>query len=199
MPAITDWLMLGITTVYVFATIWICRANIEAAKASREQLEEMKRQYAEENRPIIEMEFCYEHRAWYILRFVNHGKATAQNVRIDLTQEFIDSLPEESFQTMLTQTKGKECIIGVNQHYDLYIASNRLRSNPNMEPVRGMISYKSRGIEYKEEIFLDLTQYMTFFSSTTDEDKMLEAVRAIEKDIKALKEVLKAKRDRNED
>lgn len=113
MPTITDWIMVLITAVYVIATIVICRANIKAADASRAQLVEMKRQYAEENCPIIELEFLYLQRTWYVVRFINHGKQTAQHVKIMLAQEFIDSLPEPKFRDMLEKQKAKECIIGV--------------------------------------------------------------------------------------
>ena len=44
MSTITDWLMVIITFVYVIATIFICWANIKSAKASKEELTEMKRQ-----------------------------------------------------------------------------------------------------------------------------------------------------------
>ena len=101
MPTITDWLMVIITLVYVIATIFICWANIKSAKASKEELAEMKRQYAEENRPHIEVEFCYERRTWYIVRFVNHGKLTAQHVKIMLDEDFISSLPEQGFKDTL--------------------------------------------------------------------------------------------------
>ena len=40
MPMITDWLMVGITAVYVVATIIISYANIKSANATREQLTE---------------------------------------------------------------------------------------------------------------------------------------------------------------
>lgn len=54
----------------------------------------------------------------------NHGKLTAQNVNIQLDQAFIDSLPNENIRSMLNKQKDKKCIIGVGQHYDLYIGSN---------------------------------------------------------------------------
>lgn len=50
MPAITDWLMVAITAVYVIATIFICHANIISAKATREQVAESKRQFEETRR-----------------------------------------------------------------------------------------------------------------------------------------------------
>ncbi len=50
MPTITDWLMVGITAIYVIATIAICWANIRSAKATREQVAESKRQFEETRR-----------------------------------------------------------------------------------------------------------------------------------------------------
>ena len=49
-PSITDWLMVGITVVYVIATVFICWANFSSARASKAQLEESKRQYEETKR-----------------------------------------------------------------------------------------------------------------------------------------------------
>lgn len=50
MPLITDWLMVGITLVYVVATIMICVFNGRSAKATREQVSESQRQYEETKR-----------------------------------------------------------------------------------------------------------------------------------------------------
>lgn len=191
MQLITDWLMVIITFVYVVATIFICWANIKSAKASKEELTEMKRQYAEENRPRIEIEFCYERRIWYIIRFVNHGKSTAQHVKIILEEEFIDSLPEPGFQDTLRKQRKKELIIGVGQHYDLYIASNELRGNPNMKPVTGKLSYQDESGKYESDIYIDLENYATFFSSTSD-DPMVKELKNIKKEIEGLKRAIVA-------
>lgn len=43
-----EWVMVIITGVYVIATIFICWANIKAANASKEQLREMQKQFAEQ-------------------------------------------------------------------------------------------------------------------------------------------------------
>ncbi len=60
MPTITDWIMVGITAVYVIATILISAANIKAANATREQVAESKRQYEDKKRleimPYIQFE-----------------------------------------------------------------------------------------------------------------------------------------------
>ena len=75
-----DWVMVIITGVYVIATIFICWANIKAANASKEQLREMQKQFAETNRPIIELEFHYSRRTWYIARFVNRGNLMLKSI-----------------------------------------------------------------------------------------------------------------------
>lgn len=45
-----DWALFWITLVYVIATCAICYFNYQSAKATREQVEEMKRQYEDEKR-----------------------------------------------------------------------------------------------------------------------------------------------------
>lgn len=194
-----DWAMVVITGIYVVATIFICRANIKAANASKEQLQEMQRQFAETNRPIIEIEFHYIRRTWYIARFTNQGSLTAQRVKIDLDQQFIDSLPEEPMRKELNRIKGKECIIGAGQHYDLYIGSNQLRGNSNMKPLTGAIEYKAQGKTYQSDLFVDLEHYMTFFSSTTDEEDLLKTVKKIGDELKNIKQVLSIENTKKED
>ena len=50
MPTITDWLMVGITFIYALVTILILIQNSKSAKATKEQVEESKRQYEETKR-----------------------------------------------------------------------------------------------------------------------------------------------------
>lgn len=185
-----DWAMVIVTGIYVVATIFICWANIKSAKASKEQLCEMQRQYAEVNRPIIEVEFHYIQKTWYVVRFVNHGNKTAQHVKIHLESAFIDSLPEQSIRKELERIKETECIIGVGQHYDLFIGSNKLRGNPNMKPIMGVIEYKSQDTDFQNDIFVDLEHYMVFYSSTTDEEKLLTTLKTISTELSNIKRAL---------
>ncbi len=189
MPNITDWLMLFTTGIYVVVTIFIFHANNSSAKASREELAEIRRQYDEENRAYIEYEFCYERRAWYIVRFINHGKKTAYHVKIDLEDEFIDSLPEKNFREILRDQKNKEVIIGVGQHYDLYISDSSLRGNPNMKPLTGRLSYQDKN-KYESEIYIDLASYASFYSSDSDEERLLREVKHINEEINSLRNTI---------
>ena len=193
-----EWIMVIITGVYVIATIFICWANIKSANASKEQLKEMQRQYTESNRPLVELELHYKRKTWYVARFINRGNLTAQHVKINLEQGFIDSLPEESFRNELVKQKGRECIIGVGQHYDLFIGSNKLRGNPQMRPLTGTIEYEAQGQVYKSDIFVDLEHYMTFFSATTDEEDMLKSVKQISEELKRTRQVIVAQSRKEE-
>ena len=197
MPA--EWVMVLITAVYVVATIFICLANIKSANASKAQLKEMQRQYAESNRPLVELELHYMRKTWYVARFINRGNLTAQHVKINLEQSFVDSLPEEVFRTELEKQKRKECIIGIGQHYDLFIGSNKLRGNPQMRPLTGTIEYEAQGQVYKSVIFVDLEHYMSFFSATTDEDDLLKSVKSISDELKNTRQFLYAQRKTDED
>ncbi len=125
---------------------------------------------------------------------MNHGEKTAQHVKINIEQSFIDSLPEETFRKELERLQGKECIIGVGQHYDLFIGSNKLRGNPNMKPFSGTVEYKAQDQVYTSDIFVDLEHYMTFFSSTTEEEKLLASVKKIGDELKGIKRALNIQR-----
>lgn len=190
---ITDWLMIWITIVYVIATIFICVFNYKSAKASKEQLEEMKRQFDEENRPNIETEFHFFRSRCYLIRFVNHGRVTAQNVNVSFDQKFVDSLPEQLFKDLVQKQKDKTCVIGVGQHYDLYIGSNKLRENTNWEPATGKITFQAKGKTYESDIYIDIENYMTFFSTNTEQEDIIkqlketkDALRLINNSIKSI-------------
>lgn len=184
-----NWVMVIITGVYVVATIAICVANFKSAKASKMQLEVMKKQYEEENRPYVEVELHYERHLFYSLRFVNHGKQTAQRFRVDFNHEFIESLPEPFFRRNIEKQKGKECIIGVGQHYDLFIGSNKLREITSWVPIKGRITYQSNGNLYESDIFIDLENYMTFFSINEDNREHKEWMDVLRENNKTLAQI----------
>ena len=52
-----NWVLVGVTTVYTFATIAICWANWRSASAAKGQAEEMIRQYRDSKRARIAIRF----------------------------------------------------------------------------------------------------------------------------------------------
>ena len=53
-PSVTDWLMVGITFVYVVATILILIANYKSARAAEKQIQQAKEQLEESERQFLE-------------------------------------------------------------------------------------------------------------------------------------------------
>lgn len=186
-------LMVIITAVYVIATALICWANLRSAKASKEQLKEMRRQFEEENRPRIGVEVIYEHKAFYGLRFVNSGKAIAQHVRIDFHSDFVDSIEERSFQETIKGMAGKECIIGIGQHYDMFFGTNQYRANSNKKPASGTITYCDNAKEYVEPFYVDLEQYLTIFSVTTSEEQLMDKLTKQNQQLEGIRKALEKK------
>ena len=185
-----DWLMVALTAVYVIATIFICFFNYRSAKASREQASEMKRQYDDEDRPYITVELIYEKKAFYGLRFTNHGKRLASHVRIQLEQDFLDCLTENSFKSQLEKQKGRECIIGIGKDYDLFFATNEIRENLPKAPLSGQVSYCDGRKSYSDVFKIDLDTYATFFSVNSDMDELLKGIKAQAKELKMIREAL---------
>ena len=125
MPQITDWIMVGITAIYVFATIAICWANFITAKATRQQITESKRQFDETSRlqviPIFQIsididaeapysEMCKDEltftlfsqekemlcrESYFTLSIENVGAGTAKDIRY--IWHYIDGQKKENF------------------------------------------------------------------------------------------------------
>ena len=186
----SGWAMVIITLIYVIATIAIFITNHKATKIAQEQVAEMRREYDESNRPSVEVDLNLEQRTIYDLRFNNYGKKTAEHVRITLNKEFVDSIQEQEISNILRSQEKKECIIGVGQHYDLYVAPIKYKDNPNKVPIIGRVSYRCDSILYENEFYIDLENYMTFFSADTDFDKLKKLLEEQNKNIRDINSTL---------
>lgn len=147
----------------------------------------MQKQIADDNRPRIEIEFMLMNRSFYALRLVNHGRHTAYKTKIKLSQAFIDSLPNDKFRWLLELEKDKECLIGVNQHYDLYLGNVQLKETANLQPLAGTITYEWNGSNYTEDIYVDVARQMTFF---TVDDESKEIINEYKKNNIELKRIV---------
>ena len=187
-PSVTDWMMVVITVVYVIATIAICFANFSSANAAKKQLEEMKKQYAEENRPNIQVELAFERRAFYILRFVNHGKITAQNVQITLSDDFFDGIKGTNFYTLLKKQSGKNCVIGIGQKYDIVFADD---STDKKIPISGKITYEANGQTYNNDFCINFENYAAIFSVNSEQYDFLQEIKKQNKELNEINKSLK--------
>ena len=190
--SITDWLMVVITFVYVVATIFICVANIQSAKASKKQTEEMQRQFYAVNRPNISVEVVYIKKSFWALRFTNNGTQTAFNAKIILDDKFINST-EEKIQPILRENNGRVRTLGVNQTYDLYFGTNEYRALTPKVNITGKIIYKGCDSSiYSEDFEIETENYATFFSVKSEAEELLEKIAEQNKELKNIRHTLES-------
>ena len=176
--ALTDWLMVIITFIYVIATIFICVFNAKAASAAKSQAEEMSRQFYAINRPLLSVELVHLRKAFYALRFTNNGNQTAFNTFFDINQDFIDNLSESKFKELLEKDKGKIRNIGVGQHYDLFFGTNEYLKQEKKIPIIGRMHYSGvNNSIYAEDFSIEPEKYASFLTVDTDIDDLIKELK----------------------
>lgn len=180
-----------LTFLTVIATFITCWCNYKTTKATMTQVYEMRRQFEEEHRANIEVEFLYEKRTYYGLRFINHGRCTASQVKIIFDDAFINSIDEVKFSNLLKDQKGKTCIIGVGQHYDIFIGSNQYRKNAHKVPAKGVVSYITEGRQFESEFDIDLENYATIFSVNSEYEDLTHEIKRKTSELEDIKIELK--------
>lgn len=190
MPSITDWLMVGITFVYVVATIFICVANVKSAKATRDQLSESKRQFDEENRAFVTATFDIIRSGLAVLCIENHGKQIANNVEIRISKEFVDNISDEGSKTRVQELCKSSFTLGIGRKWYACLGSHLELGKLSEVPLSIDISYSDRQGEHKESTSIDLKQYLwsMMYDSTVEDakqelSKIAKTMAAIEKKI----------------
>jgi len=176
MPSITDWLMVGITFVYVVATIFICVANVKSAKATKAQLAESQKQFKESNRPYITCEYILTNRVFCGIRLCNHGNQVARNLRIKINKEFLDSLSDNVFVSFRKINDSVYTVVGVGQSFDFYFSS--VNNKPTEVPLIANVVYKGSEDSGYEEVFeIDLAKQLPVESVESDIEKYIKLIK----------------------
>ena len=169
-----EWAMVIITAIYVVATICIMRANQKAANAAKAQLKETQQQFYAINRPHVSVEVIFERKCYWGLRFTNHGNQTAFHTILQFDPAFIESLPQDSFRQMVQDATKKSFVLGINQHYDLYIGSHEY-GHSTRHPIVGSVTYTGYDDAiYSEDFNIDMGNYATVYSLKTSEEDLME-------------------------
>ena len=121
---IADWLIVLITAVYTAATIFICRANIKSAEATREQIAESVRQFNEENRAFVTVNFEIVRGGLAVLHIQNHGKRIANNVRIKVARAFINNILDDSSKECFEKLYDATFTLGIGQSWYISMGSH---------------------------------------------------------------------------
>lgn len=180
-----EWAMFFLTLINVVASIIICVANLKSAKASMRQVKEMKVQFEENTRPYIDVEFVLINKIFFGLKFTNNGNRIANNISINISDEFINGL-EPDFKNLLQKEKGKICILGTHQSYLLIFGANNYIKKEHKEPAKGEITYCSNGKVYNNSFSIDVQNYMTIYTVNSIEDDVVSALRKQNDQLKSI-------------
>lgn len=148
-----------ITVVYVVATIFICRANIRSAKATREQVAEQQREFEETNRAFVTVTFEVIKSGLAVLHFQNHGKRTAENVTVRISDAFIENMKDNTDRGYAQKLCQSTFTIGIGQSWYICIGSHLQLEQLSKEMLVIKISYKDSKSSYCETTSIDLKQY----------------------------------------
>ena len=191
----SSWALVGITLVYVIATILICWFTCRSAKAMQEQTKELQRQFDETNRPNIDVTLHIAgDRA--CLKIENTGKKLAKNLRININDNFInfakglrEGIPMEN-QTFHWDAASESLVklndsvfsIGVEQRWFVYmfpVLDFQKFGESNVPLLEIDISYEDNRQTYSEHATIDFTQYgwvMPYDSSLADINRHLQKI-----------------------
>lgn len=116
-------IMIILTAVYVLATIFIWLSNRSSAIATRDQIKESHAQFVDANRAFVNIDFEIVRDGLYVLRIMNNGNRTAQNVKIEISNEFIDIVPNSACSEHIHSLTSSNFAIGIGQAWYVTIGS----------------------------------------------------------------------------
>lgn len=180
-----EWAMFILTAISVASNIFMCYANNKSAKATKEQVKEMQRQFELTNRPYIDVEFILVKNAFCGLRFINNGSVLANDVSINFSHDFIECL-DPSIKSFLVADENKICLIGSNQSYEIYLGEIEYMKNNCKVPINGKVSYWAKGKRYEEKFSIDINRYKTMFTYNTELDDLYEEIKKQNRILKQL-------------
>ena len=99
----TDWLMFWVTYISAIASFAMVFITWRTLQQNKEQLNELKRQWEEENRPRLEFYFVQDeigHKGSRI-EILNMGKQTAKDIRLYIDSKVIDLAPNDTIKDFL--------------------------------------------------------------------------------------------------
>lgn len=99
----TDWLMFWVTYISAIASFAMVFITWRTLQQNKEQLNELKRQWEEENRPRLEFYFVQDeigHKGSRI-EILNMGKQTAKDIRLYIDSKVIDLASNDTIKDFL--------------------------------------------------------------------------------------------------
>lgn len=191
--------MVAVTIVYVIATILICRANQQSAKASLKQIEEAKAEFEEMNRAVVTVDLETIRGGLTVLKIINSGKRCATNVKVQINNDFIENLPDELGQECLTKLSKAEFLMGCGQSKYVFVCAKPAFKNAAKKELHIKVEYKDGNNMYSEAIIIDMNQYLWELIYESPLEDIRGEIKGINETLKYFKEDLKKKRRKEND
>lgn len=151
-----NWVIAIATTVYVVLTAVICWSNLKAAKASKEQTEELVLQRKMTNRPNVVVSFQIIRSSLMAFVIENTGMSAAERLHVRLGNEFIDNLPE-NMRERVRSINGSELFLVPGQRIVIAIAGQS--DFGKVSEVVAVFDIDYNGGEYSGHLEIDISQY----------------------------------------
>ena len=158
---LSEWIMVGITAIYVIATILICLFNYRSAMATRKQVQEQKRQFDEVNRPNIDITFECIRNGLICIKIENTGRKLAKNVKLVFNKDFIESIQKIGVNTKsLIELSRSIFTLGIGQKLFADICSDIYLKQYKGSLLKIDFSYEDNQQQlYTDHAIIDLNQY----------------------------------------
>ena len=185
----TDWLMVIITAIYVVATIAICYFNGKSAKAaqeqtemSRQQIDEMIKQYNELNRPRVVVYFEIIRSGLLCFVVENIGSEAAKDVQIRVNDAFLTNLENEGQSERLREIAETKLFMASRQKFFILLGGQPKFKAIAKEVAKFDISYHMNNQKFEEHTDIDLWQYRFMLSYSSELGDIAQYMKKIQED-----------------
>lgn len=196
---IIDW-----TAVSSVASLLMVIATFIALWQSRKQISEMKRQWNEERKARLVLNFISYH-DWVVLQITNIGKEPAYNIKANFNSDFLNRIFIEKYREEIVSHQNQTFYLEPKGCYNILITS------VNRNHLNSLLDYKCDKDELdilmsdlaKEPLFLELSYNNSiykermvlndFFGSIIIEDPIVENISSLNQSLKELTDTLKKK------
>lgn len=187
-----QWVLICITLVYVIATVLICIFNYRSAKSTREQVQEAKRQYVEQNRARITITLIPPMLSSELLIIENQGLRIARNVKVHIPENsfaFLSELDREH----LFLLNNFSFSLGISQRLGLAICDAKEFGNADVGECDFEIMYSDSFGDYKETIHINLSDFQALPFFIMPENKAADRLLEIKSQLVQINKTLKEK------
>ncbi|WP_252238550.1 hypothetical protein [Clostridium sp. VAP51] len=167
-----------LTCINVVITFFICIFNYKSAKATREQIAESQRQFAESNRPYVNAVFEIVNGGLACLVISNNGNKVAENVEIKINEEFLNLLNARD-RKQIMKFISENIVIGVDQKWTLLIGSHLQLEELSEEKIIIDITYNDGDKQYKDKNTIILSGYLGVLMSKNYNNEINKSLKEI--------------------